>query len=68
MPDASDIPYDTVNNFIIAIKCWYFIKIIYSAMEEIHRYLKDYGSAIVNRLETQSRQPALYVAAILIDH
>jgi len=24
MPDNNDIPYEAVNNFIIAIKCWYF--------------------------------------------
>jgi hypothetical protein len=39
-----------------------------SAIEVIKRYLADYDNIIVNRLETQARQPALYFAAILIDH
>jgi hypothetical protein len=37
-------------------------------MEEIRRFLVEYESILVNRLETQTRQPALYFSAILIDH
>jgi ankyrin repeat protein len=37
-------------------------------MDEINTFLKNYDPIIVNRLETQTRQPALYFAAILIDH
>lgn len=39
-----------------------------SAMDVIHRFLREYNPIIVNRLETQTRQPSLYFAAILIDH
>ena len=39
-----------------------------SNMEEIKKYLEDYDSIIVNRLETQTRQPSLYFSACLIDH
>lgn len=41
---------------------------IFSALTEINNFLRDYDPIIVNRLETQTRQPALYFAAILIDH
>ena len=30
--------------------------------------LADYDNIIVNRLETQTRQPALYFASLLVDH
>ena len=36
-------------------------------MDEIRRFLKEYQPILVNRLETQTRQPALYFSAILID-
>jgi hypothetical protein len=39
-----------------------------SAIDVIKRYLQEYDPIIVNRLETQTRQPSLYFAAILIDH
>jgi len=39
-----------------------------SAVDEIQRYLREYDPIIVNRLETQTRQPSLYFSAILIDH
>lgn len=41
---------------------------ICSAMDAIHRFLSEYDPVIVNRLETQTRQPSLYFSAILIDH
>lgn len=37
-------------------------------MDVIQKYLREYDPIIVNRLETQTRQPALYFSAILIDH
>ena len=37
-------------------------------MEEIKKYLDVYDSIIVNRLESQTRQPSLYFSTILIDH
>jgi ankyrin repeat protein len=37
-------------------------------MDAIHRFLREYDPVIVNRLETQTRQPSLYFSAILIDH
>jgi len=40
----------------------------HSAIDVIKRYLQEYDPIIVNRLETQTRQPSLYFAAILIDH
>ena len=39
-----------------------------SALDQIKSYLLNYDPIIVNRLETQTRQPALYFAAILNDH
>lgn len=42
--------------------------LIFSAIQEISRYLEEYDQIIVNRLETQTRQPSLYFAALLIDH
>lgn len=39
-----------------------------SAIEEIKKFLSEYDHILVNRLETQTRQPALYFSAILIDH
>ena len=39
-----------------------------SAIEEIKRLLQEYHPIIVNRLETQTRQPSLYFSSILIDH
>ena len=39
-----------------------------SNMEEIKSYLEEYDPIIVNRLETQTRQPSLYFSACLIDH
>jgi hypothetical protein len=41
---------------------------LHSAIEIIEAFLKEYDPIIVNRLETQTRQPALYFSAILIDH
>lgn len=41
---------------------------ICSAMDAIQRFLREYDPVIVNRLETQTRQPSLYFSAILIDH
>lgn len=40
----------------------------FSAIDEIKRFLAEYDCILVNRLETQTRQPALYFSAILIDH
>ena len=37
-------------------------------MDVIQKYLREYDPIIVNRLETQTRQPALYFSAILTDH
>ncbi len=37
-------------------------------MDEIKKYLEEYDQIIVNRLETQNRQPSLYFSAVLIDH
>ena len=37
-------------------------------MDLIRKYLRENPPIIVNRLETQTRQPSLYFAAILIDH
>jgi ankyrin repeat protein len=67
MSGKKEVSYEAVNEFIIAIKCWYR-SLIFSAMEVIQRFLREYDSSIVNRLETQTRQPSLYFAAILIDH
>lgn len=39
-----------------------------SATQEIKVFLSEYDCSLVNRLETQTRQPALYFSAILIDH
>ncbi len=39
-----------------------------SALDVINRFLKEYDPIIVNRLQTQARQPSLYFSAILIDH
>lgn len=44
------------------------ISFSHSAIDVIKRYLQEYDPIIVNRLETQTRQPSLYFAAILIDH
>lgn len=39
-----------------------------SAIQAVQAYLNEYEPIIVNRLETQTRQPALFFAATLIDH
>lgn len=36
-------------------------------MEQIQKYLNEYDSVIVNRLESQLRQPSLYFSAIYAD-
>ncbi len=61
------VTYEAVNEFIIAIKCWYS-SFYRSAIDQIKRLLNEYDSIIVNRLESQTRQPSLYFSSILIDH
>jgi hypothetical protein len=39
-----------------------------SALNVIQQFLEEYDPILVNRLETQTRQPALYFSVILIDH
>ena len=52
--------YEAIDSLVISIRC--------CNMEEIKKYLEEYDPIIVNRLETQTRQPSLYFSAVLIDH